>query len=64
VDAKHHLIVAHEVGNTGTDRDQLAAMSKVAQQEIGTEELTAIAAPRNKKSASKYGCPIYVVNAT
>src|SRR5580658_7487715 len=27
VDAKHHLIVAHEVTNTGHDRDQLAGMA-------------------------------------
>ena len=26
VDAEHHLIVAHEVTNVGTDRSQLAAM--------------------------------------
>jgi transposase len=43
VDAKHHLIVAHEVVNTGTDRDQLSAMSELAQQEMGVEKLTAIA---------------------
>ncbi len=28
VDAKHHLIVAHEVVNEGHDRSQLAAMAK------------------------------------
>ena len=28
VDAKHHLIVAHEVTNVGHDRDQLATMAK------------------------------------
>ena len=30
VDAKHHLIVAHEVTNVGHDRDQLASMAKQA----------------------------------
>jgi len=43
VDAKHHLIVAHEVTNIGSDRDQLSAMAKLARTAMGTEELTAIA---------------------
>lgn len=43
VDAKHHLIVAHEVTNACTDRDQLAAMAKLARSEMQTERLTAIA---------------------
>ena len=30
VEAKHHLIVAHEVTNTGTDHDQLCPMSQRA----------------------------------
>ena len=30
VDAKHHLIVAHEVTNIGHDRDQLSSMAKQA----------------------------------
>jgi hypothetical protein len=43
VDAKHHLIVAHEVTNIGSDRDQLSAMAKLARTAMGTEELTVIA---------------------
>jgi transposase len=43
VDTIHHLIVAHEVTNTGSDRNQLSAMSKLAQEEMGVEKLTAIA---------------------
>ncbi len=43
VDAKHHLIVAHEVTNTGTDRDQLTSMAIQARDAMGVEELTAIA---------------------
>ena len=43
VDAKHHLIVAHEVTNIGIDRDQLTSMAKQARAAMGTEELTAIA---------------------
>jgi hypothetical protein len=43
VDAKHHLIVAHEVTNTGDDREQLSSMSKLGRTAMGTEELTVIA---------------------
>jgi transposase len=43
VDAKHHLIVAHEVINEGVDRDQLAPMSERAQDATGVETLTAVA---------------------
>ena len=43
VDAKHHLIVEHEVTNAGSDRDQLSGMAKKARTAIGTPILTAIA---------------------
>jgi transposase len=43
VDAKHHMIVAHEVTNVGHDRDQLAAMAKLAKQAIGQRKLIALA---------------------
>jgi transposase len=43
VDTKHHLIVAHEVTNKGSDRRQLANMAKQAKSVIDTEELTAVA---------------------
>ena len=43
VDTKHHMIVAHEVTNTGSDRRQLANMAKQAKSVIDTEELTAVA---------------------
>lgn len=43
VDAQHHLIVAHEVINTGSDRHQLATMAKQAQDAMRSEELTAVA---------------------
>lgn len=43
VDAKHHLIVAHEVTNVGIDRDQLSGMAEQARTAMATEELTAIA---------------------
>lgn len=43
VDAKHHLIVAHEVTNVGVDRDLLAGMAKQAREAIGGGDLTVIA---------------------
>lgn len=43
VDAEHHLIVAHEVTNIGTDRRQLSNMAKQAKVALATEELQAIA---------------------
>lgn len=43
VDAKHHLIVEHEVTNVGSDRGQLSNMSKKARAAMDTEELTVIA---------------------
>jgi len=43
VDTRHHLIVEHDVTNTGSDRDQLSGMAKKARTVIGTPILTAIA---------------------
>ena len=43
VDAKHHLIVAHEVTNVGHDRTQLARMAQHAKQAIKTDALTVVA---------------------
>jgi hypothetical protein len=43
VDAKHHLIVAHEVTNVGHDRTQLASMAKQARRATGQDNLTVFA---------------------
>jgi transposase len=43
VDARHHLIVEHEVTNSGSDRDQLSGMARKARAAIGTTALTVIA---------------------
>jgi transposase len=43
VDTQHHLIVAHEVTNIGTDRHQLAHMSELARQELGSDTLDVVA---------------------
>jgi transposase len=43
VDAKHHLIVAHEVTNVGHDRAQLASMAKLAKDATAEDKLIALA---------------------
>jgi len=43
VDAKHHLIVAHEVSNVGSDRGQLTSMAKEAKAVLGVKRLRAVA---------------------
>ncbi len=43
VDAEHHLIVAHEVTNVGSDRAQLTAMGRKAREASGCEEVTVLA---------------------
>ena len=56
VDAKHHLIVAHEVTNDGIDRYQLSAMAQRARAAMGTEELTVIADRGYFKSEEILSC--------
>ncbi len=43
VDAKHHMIVAHEVTNVGHDRTQLSSMAKQARDAIGADDVTVLA---------------------
>lgn len=43
VDTKHHLVVAHEVTNNGSDRGQLANMAQQARDAMGKLKLQAIA---------------------
>ena len=43
VDTEHHLIVTHEVTNTGSDRSQLAKMAAQAKDVLGAEHLDAVA---------------------
>jgi transposase len=43
VDTENHLIIAHEVTNSGTDRAQLANMGRQAKEVLGVDELEAVA---------------------
>jgi hypothetical protein len=43
VDTEHHLIVTHEVTNTGSDRSQLAKIASQAKEVLGAEQLDAVA---------------------
>jgi transposase len=43
VDAKHHLIIAHDVSKVGSDRRQLARMAKQAKEALDTKKLTVVA---------------------
>src|SRR5438876_3734211 len=43
VDTEHHLIVTHEVTNTGSDRSQLANISLQAKDALGVDHLDAVA---------------------
>jgi len=56
VDTKHHLIVAHEVINVGSDRDQLSYMAKQAREAMGTEKLSVVADRGYFKSEEILAC--------
>src|SRR5918996_3634912 len=43
VDTEHHLIVTHEVTNTGSDRSQLAKVASQAKEVLGADHLNAVA---------------------
>jgi len=43
VDAEHHLIIAHDVTNTGHDRTQLSTMAMKAKDALGARRMTALA---------------------
>ena len=56
VEAKHHLIVAHDVTNIGIDRDQLSGMAKQARSAMGIEDLTVVADRGYFKSEEILAC--------
>ncbi len=56
VETKHHLIVAHEVTNDGSDRSQLSPMAKQAREAMGVKELSAVADRGYFKSEEIHAC--------
>ena len=56
VDAQHHLIVAHEVVTTGSDRSQLTKMVRQAREAMGVDELPVLADRGYFKSEEFLAC--------
>lgn len=56
VDTKHHLIVAHEVTNSGSDRSQLSTMAKQAKAVLKTDTLEVVADRGYFKSEEILAC--------
>ena len=56
VDTTHHLIVNHEVVNTGSDRGQLSTMAKQARIAMDADELVALADRGYYKSEEILAC--------
>ena len=73
VDTEHHLIVAHEVTNQGSDRCFLSVMAKKARAAMGIEELEVVAdrgytmvrrSRRAKRPELRFMCPNPAHHAT
>jgi transposase len=56
VDAQHHLIVAYEVTNVGSDRSQLTSMAQQAQSAMGRTDLEVVADRGYFKSEEILAC--------
>ena len=56
VDAKNHLIVAHEVTNVGTDRSALYRTSKLAKEAIGSDSIEVVADRGYYSGQEIYNC--------
>jgi hypothetical protein len=56
VDTQHHLIVAHEVTNVGSDRDQLSSMAKQAREAMASDTLLVVADRGYFKSEQILAC--------
>ncbi len=64
VEAKHHLIVAHEVTTFGYDRDALSTMAIAARDAMGTDEIEAVADKGYFKSEEILTCEAAGITAT
>ena len=56
VDTKHHIIVAHEVTNQGSDRRQMANMAKQAKSALAVKELRVVADRGYYRGEEILGC--------
>src|SRR5437763_10648604 len=56
VDTEHHLIIAHEVTNIGSDRAQLANIASQAKEVLAVDELQAVADRGYYSSAEILAC--------
>jgi transposase len=68
VDTEHHLIVAHEVTNKGSDRRQLTKMASKAKAELQSKRLSVVADrgyynSRELRSCEQAGIDAYVPNS-
>ena len=64
VEAKHHLIVAHEVTTHGYDRDALSMMAVAARDEMEADEIEAVADKGYYKSEEILACETAGITAT
>lgn len=64
VEAKHHLIVAHEVTTFGYDRDALSSMAIAAREAMGADEIEAVADKGYYKSEEILACEVAGIAAT
>lgn len=55
-DTQHHLIVAHEVTNVGSDRNQISSMAKEAREAMASDTLSVVADRGYFKSEQILGC--------
>jgi len=56
VDTEHHLIITHEVTNSGSDRAQLANIASRAKDILGVDELEAVADRRYYSGEEIFAC--------
>jgi len=64
VEAKHHLIVAHEVTTHGYDRDALSMMAIAARDTMRTDKIEVVADKGYYKGEEVLACELAGINAT
>src|SRR5205085_8959539 len=64
VDTEHHLIVTHEVTNTGSDRSQLANIASQAKDVLGVDHLVCRPQRDKKNSTEILACEQAAITVT